>query len=133
MEVNKVNIRLVALSYVYNSFQDFISITSILQLTSIWSMNKKYYVLIMCHLLMQVICAKCSEFKPLADNSRHNRVCKECFLQLPASPCSPGVETVGEQKKRQAAEVWYLLRNFWCASCPCKSITITTVNNIIII
>uniref|UniRef100_U3J7J9 FYVE, RhoGEF and PH domain containing 3 n=1 Tax=Anas platyrhynchos platyrhynchos TaxID=8840 RepID=U3J7J9_ANAPP len=59
-----------------------------------------------------VICAKCSEFKPLADNSRHNRVCKECFLQLPASPCSPGVETVGEQKKRQAAEVWYLLRNF---------------------
>uniref|UniRef100_G1N1Y7 FYVE, RhoGEF and PH domain containing 3 n=1 Tax=Meleagris gallopavo TaxID=9103 RepID=G1N1Y7_MELGA len=33
-----------------------------------------------------VICAKCSEFKPLADNSRHNRVCKECFLQLPLSP-----------------------------------------------
>ncbi|XP_075370201.1 FYVE, RhoGEF and PH domain-containing protein 3 isoform X2 [Mycteria americana] len=51
-----------------------------------------------------VICAKCSEFKPLADNSRHNRVCKECFLQLPASPCSPGVEAVGEQKKRLAAE-----------------------------
>ncbi|XP_074952737.1 FYVE, RhoGEF and PH domain-containing protein 3 isoform X2 [Phalacrocorax aristotelis] len=51
-----------------------------------------------------VICAKCSEFKPLADNSRHNRVCKECFLQLPASPCSPGVEAVGEQKKRVAAE-----------------------------
>ncbi|XP_065543009.1 FYVE, RhoGEF and PH domain-containing protein 3 isoform X1 [Lathamus discolor] len=51
-----------------------------------------------------VICAKCSEFKPLADNSRHNRVCKECFLQLPASPCSPGVEAVGEHKKRLAAE-----------------------------
>ncbi|XP_027744620.1 FYVE, RhoGEF and PH domain-containing protein 3 [Empidonax traillii] len=51
-----------------------------------------------------VICAKCSEFKPLADNSRHNRVCKECFLQLPVSPCSPGVEAVGEQKKRLAAE-----------------------------
>uniref|UniRef100_A0A803XRF4 FYVE, RhoGEF and PH domain containing 3 n=1 Tax=Meleagris gallopavo TaxID=9103 RepID=A0A803XRF4_MELGA len=51
-----------------------------------------------------VICAKCSEFKPLADNSRHNRVCKECFLQLPLSPCSPGMEAVGEQKKRQAAE-----------------------------
>ncbi|RLV90264.1 hypothetical protein DV515_00014512 [Chloebia gouldiae] len=51
-----------------------------------------------------VICAKCSEFKPLADNSRHNRVCKECFLQLPASPCSPGVEAVGEQKKRLATE-----------------------------
>uniref|UniRef100_A0A8C0BWE0 FYVE, RhoGEF and PH domain containing 3 n=1 Tax=Buteo japonicus TaxID=224669 RepID=A0A8C0BWE0_9AVES len=51
-----------------------------------------------------VICAKCSEFKPLADNSRHNRVCKECFLQLPTSPCSPGVEAVGEQKKRLAAE-----------------------------
>ncbi|KAM7011792.1 FYVE, RhoGEF and PH domain-containing protein 3 isoform 3-T3 [Passerculus sandwichensis] len=51
-----------------------------------------------------VICAKCSEFKPLADNSRHNRVCKECFLQLPASPCSPGLEAAGEQKKRLAAE-----------------------------
>ncbi|XP_026653416.1 FYVE, RhoGEF and PH domain-containing protein 3 isoform X4 [Zonotrichia albicollis] len=51
-----------------------------------------------------VICAKCSEFKPLADNSRHNRVCKECFLQLPVSPCSPGVEAAGEQKKRLAAE-----------------------------
>ncbi|NXY48503.1 FGD3 protein, partial [Ceuthmochares aereus] len=51
-----------------------------------------------------VICAKCSEFKPLADNSRHNRVCKDCFLQLSASPCSPGVEAVGEQKKRLAAE-----------------------------
>ncbi|XP_061864406.1 FYVE, RhoGEF and PH domain-containing protein 3 isoform X2 [Colius striatus] len=51
-----------------------------------------------------VICAKCSEFKPLADNSRHNRVCKECFLQLPVSPCSPVVETVGDQKKRLAAE-----------------------------
>lgn len=50
MEVNKVNIRLVTLSYVYNSFQDFISITSILQLTFIWSTNKKYYVLIMHHL-----------------------------------------------------------------------------------
>uniref|UniRef100_A0A8V1A5H1 FYVE, RhoGEF and PH domain containing 3 n=1 Tax=Gallus gallus TaxID=9031 RepID=A0A8V1A5H1_CHICK len=56
-----------------------------------------------------VICAKCSEFKPLADNSRHNRVCKECFLQLPISPCSPGVEAVGEQKKRQAAEKQSLL------------------------
>ncbi|KAM8994942.1 FYVE, RhoGEF and PH domain-containing protein 3 isoform 9-T12 [Ara ararauna] len=51
-----------------------------------------------------VICAKCSEFKSLADNSRHNRVCKECFMQLPASPCSPGVEAVGEHKKRLAAE-----------------------------
>ncbi|OPJ76301.1 FYVE, RhoGEF and PH domain-containing protein 3 [Patagioenas fasciata monilis] len=51
-----------------------------------------------------VICAKCSEFKPLADNSRHNRVCKECFLQLPASPCSAGVEAAGEQKRRAAAE-----------------------------
>nr|XP_013803061.1 PREDICTED: FYVE, RhoGEF and PH domain-containing protein 3 isoform X1 [Apteryx mantelli mantelli] len=51
-----------------------------------------------------VICAKCSEFKPLADNSRHNRVCKECFLQLPGTPCSPGVEAGGEQKKRLATE-----------------------------
>ncbi|NWX90447.1 FGD3 protein, partial [Nothoprocta pentlandii] len=50
-----------------------------------------------------VICAKCSEFKPLADNSRHNRVCKDCFLQLSGSPCSPGFET-GEQKKRLATE-----------------------------
>uniref|UniRef100_A0A8C9F6Y4 FYVE, RhoGEF and PH domain containing 3 n=1 Tax=Pavo cristatus TaxID=9049 RepID=A0A8C9F6Y4_PAVCR len=45
-------------------------------------------------LLLQVICAKCSEFKPLADNSRHNRVCKECFLQLPLSPCSPGKQSL---------------------------------------
>lgn len=60
--------------------------------------------------MLQVICAKCSEFKPLADNSRHNRVCKECFLQLPASPCSPGVEAVGEQKKRLAAEVQALAK-----------------------
>uniref|UniRef100_A0A8C5TKJ9 FYVE, RhoGEF and PH domain containing 3 n=1 Tax=Malurus cyaneus samueli TaxID=2593467 RepID=A0A8C5TKJ9_9PASS len=41
-----------------------------------------------------VICAKCSEFKPLADNSRHNRVCKECFLQVPAGPCSPGKQSI---------------------------------------
>lgn len=50
MEVNKVNIRLVTLSHVYNSFQDFTSITSILQFTFIWNMNKKYYVLTMHHL-----------------------------------------------------------------------------------
>ncbi|XP_064012342.1 FYVE, RhoGEF and PH domain-containing protein 3 isoform X3 [Pogoniulus pusillus] len=56
-----------------------------------------------------VICAKCSEFKALADNSRHNRVCKECFGQLAVSPCSPGVEAVGEQKKRLAAEKQSLL------------------------
>lgn len=54
---------------------------------------------------MQVICAKCSEFKPLADNSRHNRVCKDCFQILSAAPSSPGAEAVGEQKKKIATEV----------------------------
>uniref|UniRef100_A0A8D0G7C6 FYVE, RhoGEF and PH domain containing 3 n=1 Tax=Sphenodon punctatus TaxID=8508 RepID=A0A8D0G7C6_SPHPU len=48
-----------------------------------------------------VICAKCSEFKPLADNSRHNRVCKDCFQVL---SCSPGPEAGGEQKKIVAME-----------------------------
>ncbi|XP_025052911.1 FYVE, RhoGEF and PH domain-containing protein 3 isoform X1 [Alligator sinensis] len=51
-----------------------------------------------------VICAKCSEFKPLADNSRHNRVCKDCFQILSAAPSSPGAEAVGEQKKKIATE-----------------------------
>uniref|UniRef100_H3B6P0 FYVE, RhoGEF and PH domain containing 3 n=1 Tax=Latimeria chalumnae TaxID=7897 RepID=H3B6P0_LATCH len=51
-----------------------------------------------------VICAKCSEFKTFTDNSRHNRVCKECFGSLSAAPCSPGPETVGEQKKKIVAE-----------------------------
>uniref|UniRef100_A0A8C8RM97 FYVE, RhoGEF and PH domain containing 3 n=1 Tax=Pelusios castaneus TaxID=367368 RepID=A0A8C8RM97_9SAUR len=48
-----------------------------------------------------VICAKCSEFKPLADNSRHNRVCKDCFL-LPSAVS--GAESLGEQKKKTAIE-----------------------------
>ncbi|XP_069499713.1 FYVE, RhoGEF and PH domain-containing protein 3 isoform X2 [Ambystoma mexicanum] len=51
-----------------------------------------------------VICAKCSEFKLLADNSRHNRVCKECFQVSSAVPGSPGAETAGELKKRAALE-----------------------------
>uniref|UniRef100_A0A674JE88 FYVE, RhoGEF and PH domain containing 3 n=1 Tax=Terrapene triunguis TaxID=2587831 RepID=A0A674JE88_9SAUR len=52
-----------------------------------------------------VICAKCSEFKPLADNSRHNRVCKDCFLLSSAVPCNTGAESMGEQKKKTAVEV----------------------------
>ncbi|EMP27895.1 FYVE, RhoGEF and PH domain-containing protein 1, partial [Chelonia mydas] len=51
-----------------------------------------------------VICAKCSEFKPLADNSRHNRVCKDCFLLSSAVPCNAGAESMGEQKKKTAVE-----------------------------
>uniref|UniRef100_A0A8C3IF63 FYVE, RhoGEF and PH domain containing 3 n=1 Tax=Chrysemys picta bellii TaxID=8478 RepID=A0A8C3IF63_CHRPI len=51
-----------------------------------------------------VICAKCSEFKPLADNSRHNRVCKDCFLLSSAVPCNTGAESMGEQKKKTAVE-----------------------------
>uniref|UniRef100_H9G582 FYVE, RhoGEF and PH domain containing 3 n=1 Tax=Anolis carolinensis TaxID=28377 RepID=H9G582_ANOCA len=51
-----------------------------------------------------VICAKCSEFKTLADNSRQNRVCKDCF-QLPSvTPCISGNESAGEQKKKIATE-----------------------------
>ncbi|XP_032996773.1 FYVE, RhoGEF and PH domain-containing protein 3 isoform X1 [Lacerta agilis] len=51
-----------------------------------------------------VICAKCSEFKTLADNSRHNRVCKECFQLPSAIPCVLGNEGAGEQKKKMATE-----------------------------
>ncbi|NXG78922.1 FGD3 protein, partial [Baryphthengus martii] len=51
-----------------------------------------------------VICAKCSEFKPLADNSRQNRVCKDCFLRWRGSPCIPAAEGVAEQKKRLSTE-----------------------------
>ncbi|XP_053144131.1 FYVE, RhoGEF and PH domain-containing protein 3-like isoform X2 [Hemicordylus capensis] len=47
-----------------------------------------------------VICAKCSEFKTLADNSRHNRVCKDCFQPLSAVPNISGNEAAGEQKKK---------------------------------
>lgn len=56
--------------------------------------------------LIQVICAKCSEFKPLADNSRHNRVCKDCFHLLSATPCNLGNEAAGEQKKKNSTEVY---------------------------
>nr|XP_034962210.1 FYVE, RhoGEF and PH domain-containing protein 3 isoform X2 [Zootoca vivipara] len=51
-----------------------------------------------------VICAKCSEFKTLADNSRHNRVCKECFQLPSATTCVLGNESAGEQKKKMATE-----------------------------
>uniref|UniRef100_A0A670YC27 FYVE, RhoGEF and PH domain containing 3 n=1 Tax=Pseudonaja textilis TaxID=8673 RepID=A0A670YC27_PSETE len=39
-----------------------------------------------------VICAKCSEFKTLADNSRQNRVCKDCFQLPSANLCISGTE-----------------------------------------
>nr|XP_020659482.1 FYVE, RhoGEF and PH domain-containing protein 3 isoform X3 [Pogona vitticeps] len=48
-----------------------------------------------------VICAKCSEFKTLADNSRQNRVCKDCFHLLSATL---GNEGSGEQKKKFTTE-----------------------------
>eukprot|EP00079_Xenopus_tropicalis_P016007 XP_004914237.1 PREDICTED: FYVE, RhoGEF and PH domain-containing protein 3 isoform X1 [Xenopus tropicalis] len=48
-----------------------------------------------------VICAKCSEFKLLAENSRHNRVCKECFPLVSSVPGSPGGPTEsGDTKKK---------------------------------
>ncbi|XP_062924172.1 FYVE, RhoGEF and PH domain-containing protein 3-like isoform X1 [Mobula hypostoma] len=52
-----------------------------------------------------IICGKCSEFKPFADNSRHNRVCKECFA-LPAAALSPNPapENVTDQKKKVTME-----------------------------
>ncbi|XP_030061991.1 FYVE, RhoGEF and PH domain-containing protein 3 [Microcaecilia unicolor] len=56
-----------------------------------------------------VICAKCSEFKPLADNRSHNRVCKECFLLPSSVPNSPGPEVSGEQKKKTTLEKQNLL------------------------
>ncbi|XP_041048279.1 FYVE, RhoGEF and PH domain-containing protein 3-like isoform X1 [Carcharodon carcharias] len=52
-----------------------------------------------------IICGKCSEFKPFADNSRHNRVCKECFaLPGTAIPSNPVPENVTEQKKKVTME-----------------------------
>ncbi|XP_059505854.1 faciogenital dysplasia isoform X3 [Stegostoma tigrinum] len=52
-----------------------------------------------------IICGKCSEFKPFPDNSRQNRVCKECFtLPAPAVPSNPVPENVTEQKKKGIME-----------------------------
>ncbi|KAJ7316836.1 hypothetical protein JRQ81_002998 [Phrynocephalus forsythii] len=48
-----------------------------------------------------VICAKCSEFKIFADNSRQNRVCKDCFHLLSVTLSSEGP---GEQKKKFITE-----------------------------
>uniref|UniRef100_A0A8C0IWJ1 FYVE, RhoGEF and PH domain containing 3 n=1 Tax=Chelonoidis abingdonii TaxID=106734 RepID=A0A8C0IWJ1_CHEAB len=65
-----------------------------------------------------VICAKCSEFKPLADNSRHNRVCKDCFLLSSSVPCNAGAESMGEQKKKTAVEVQLSYKGkTWCKMC----------------
>uniref|UniRef100_A0A8D2KYH5 FYVE, RhoGEF and PH domain containing 3 n=1 Tax=Varanus komodoensis TaxID=61221 RepID=A0A8D2KYH5_VARKO len=55
-----------------------------------------------------VICAKCSEFKTFADNSRNNRVCKDCFQLPSATLCISGSESAGEQKKKIGMEVCYL-------------------------
>ncbi|KAM4720774.1 FYVE, RhoGEF and PH domain-containing protein 3 [Rhinophrynus dorsalis] len=52
-----------------------------------------------------VICAKCSEFKLLAENGRHNRVCKECFPLTSALPSSAGgAEVAGELRKKMTVE-----------------------------
>ncbi|XP_078065759.1 FYVE, RhoGEF and PH domain-containing protein 3-like isoform X2 [Mustelus asterias] len=52
-----------------------------------------------------IICGKCSEFKPLADNSRHNRVCKECFaLPATAVPSNPVPENAADQKRKVTME-----------------------------
>lgn len=55
-------------------------------------------------LLLQVICRKCSEFK--AENSKQNRVCRECFLEEPLVPANPSSETPTELK--ESAEVGVL-------------------------
>ncbi|XP_026576677.1 FYVE, RhoGEF and PH domain-containing protein 3 [Pseudonaja textilis] len=56
-----------------------------------------------------VICAKCSEFKTLADNSRQNRVCKDCFQLPSANLCISGTEGAGEQRKKVTTEKQSLL------------------------
>ncbi|XP_028619025.1 FYVE, RhoGEF and PH domain-containing protein 3 isoform X1 [Grammomys surdaster] len=50
-----------------------------------------------CKLCGEVICRKCSEFK--AENSKQNRVCRECFLEEPLVPTSPSSETPTELKQ----------------------------------
>ncbi|XP_044156714.1 FYVE, RhoGEF and PH domain-containing protein 3 [Bufo gargarizans] len=50
-----------------------------------------------------VICAKCSEFKLLAENARNNRVCKECFA-LSSAACSPAGADIPEMKKKTNLE-----------------------------
>uniref|UniRef100_A0A8C6YEB9 FYVE, RhoGEF and PH domain containing 3 n=1 Tax=Naja naja TaxID=35670 RepID=A0A8C6YEB9_NAJNA len=69
-----------------------------------------------------VICAKCSEFKTLADNSRQNRVCKDCF-QLPSTNlCISGTEGAGEQRKKITTEVYLsCLIDYKLADCLDKS------------
>ncbi|XP_077308214.1 FYVE, RhoGEF and PH domain-containing protein 3 [Lithobates pipiens] len=49
------------------------------------------------------ICAKCSEFKLLAENNRHNRVCKDCFSPNSAAS-SPGGTDIPEIKKKANVE-----------------------------
>ncbi|XP_057643473.1 FYVE, RhoGEF and PH domain-containing protein 3 [Chionomys nivalis] len=50
-----------------------------------------------CKLCGEVICRKCSEFK--AENSKQNRVCRECFLEEPLVPANPSSETPTELKE----------------------------------
>ncbi|XP_063282978.1 FYVE, RhoGEF and PH domain-containing protein 3 [Pelobates fuscus] len=52
-----------------------------------------------CKQCSAVICAKCSEFKLIPENGRHNRVCKECFPLAAVGP-----EVAGEQKKKTNLE-----------------------------
>ncbi|KAM7322913.1 hypothetical protein ACRRTK_018418 [Alexandromys fortis] len=60
-----------------------------------------------CKLCGEVICRKCSEFK--AENSKQNRVCRECFLEEPLVPANPNSETPTELK--ESAEVG--VPGFW--------------------
>ncbi|KAF7249660.1 FYVE, RhoGEF and PH domain-containing protein 3, partial [Varanus komodoensis] len=65
-----------------------------------------------------VICAKCSEFKTFADNSRNNRVCKDCFQLPSATLCISGSESAGEQKKKIGMEkqnVWGVENSIFCS------------------
>ncbi|KAH0630111.1 hypothetical protein JD844_012753 [Phrynosoma platyrhinos] len=68
-----------------------------------------------------VICAKCSEFKTLADNSRQNRVCKDCFQLPSAVPCISGNENAEEQNKKMAIELYCTPVPLTCAE-PASSL-----------
>lgn len=82
----------------------------------------EYFFLILVFCLIQVICAKCSEFKTLADNSRQNRVCKDCFQLPSANLCISGTEGTGEQRKKITMEVYLsCLIDYKPADCLNKS------------
>uniref|UniRef100_A0A8C5R2F9 FYVE, RhoGEF and PH domain containing 3 n=1 Tax=Leptobrachium leishanense TaxID=445787 RepID=A0A8C5R2F9_9ANUR len=59
-----------------------------------------------CKQCSAVICAKCSEFRPMPENGRQNRVCKDCVPLATVGPFSPGgaPDVSGDQKKKMNLE-----------------------------